>query len=50
MCIIHKWKIIKDTGKHHYKECQKCSKRKISTVINYGYQPKNLSWLTKNNE
>ena len=35
LCIIkiHKWKLIKDTGKHRYYECLKCRKRKVNTMF-----------------
>lgn len=46
MCIFHKWIEIKNTGKHSYRECGKCKKRKI---IEYwpgiGYQPIDRDFL-----
>lgn len=44
--IIHKWKLVSDTGKHRYYECSACSARKV--LISFspeGYQPLDKQWL-----
>lgn len=43
-CVLHKWKIDRDTGFTIYRRCIECNKRKINQGVG-GYQPKDLSYL-----
>ena len=45
MLHFHKWKTVKDTGKHIYQQCSKCGKRRIIAVFNGGYQPTDQLWI-----
>jgi len=47
LCLIgiHKNKLIKDTLKHCYYECEKCFKRSYKTMLKEGWQPLDRDWL-----
>ena len=45
---IHKYSVIRDTGKTKYLECRLCGNRKIEQVVG-GYQPVDSKWLTEVN-
>jgi hypothetical protein len=48
MFHLHKWITVKDTGKHRYKECVKCEKRKLVVMYPGGQQPIDRDWLGMN--
>jgi hypothetical protein len=43
--ISHDWRVVKDTGMHHYECCDFCEKRNIRRVMSGGHQPRDLHWL-----
>ena len=42
---FHSWKIVKDTGIYHYRQCLKCGMRDIFPFRGGGYQPVDKQWL-----
>lgn len=45
-CVfIHKWIIVKDTGKLIYRECEICKLRRCQLLTNAGYEKINDDWL-----
>lgn len=46
ICYLwHSWKTVRDTGATTYKECLRCSARRIVQQSG-GYQPIERAWLT----
>ena len=41
---FHKWKIVRDTGKTVYRQCELCPKRDVFQRSG-GYQPIDRNWM-----
>ncbi len=43
--IYHKWKLVKNTGKILYRECEICGLRRGNHLKDTGYEKMNDDWL-----